>query len=128
MSLVVLGTIAEAVFHHFLPHYSHPNFNLLAPFIFYTRVALMAFWVGMTQYLVDKQEKNNIEIESLKRDKAENELKFLKTQINPHFLFNALNNIYSMAYTGDRSTPEKITSLPTFLPNYLNECKPIYFS
>lgn len=128
MSLVVLGTIAEAVFHHFLPQYSHPNFNLLGPFIFYTILALMAFWVGMTQYLVDKQEKNNIEIESLKRDKAENELKFLKTQINPHFLFNALNNIYSMAYTGDRSTPEKITMLSDMLRYVLYECESDYIS
>lgn len=34
--------------------------------------------------------------QSLKEEKLETELKFLKSQISPHFLFNTLNNIYAM--------------------------------
>lgn len=82
----------------------------------------------MTKYLIDKQEKTNIELETLKRGKAESELKFLKTQINPHFLFNALNNIYSMAYTGDKSAPEKITMLSDMLRYVLYDCESDYIS
>jgi hypothetical protein len=33
---------------------------------------------------------------TLEKDKTETELKLLKTQLNPHFLFNTLNNIYSL--------------------------------
>jgi len=119
---VIVGSI-ELIFYNFYPSLAPPHKSLIAPFIFHTIFCLMALWVSMTNYLSEKQEKNKMEIESLKRDKAESELKFLKTQINPHFLFNALNNIYSMAYTGDQSTPEKITMLSDMLRYVLYDCE-----
>jgi len=49
------------------------------------------------------------------RDKAQNELTALKAQINPHFLFNNLNTIYSMASRNDENTKEVILQLSDFL-------------
>jgi LytS/YehU family sensor histidine kinase len=49
------------------------------------------------------------------RDKAQNELSNLKAQINPHFLFNNLNTIYSMASKNDKKTKEVILQLSDFL-------------
>jgi sensor histidine kinase YesM len=49
------------------------------------------------------------------RDAARNELSALKGQINPHFLFNNLNTIYSMASQKDERTPEIILQLSDFL-------------
>ncbi|WP_419801554.1 sensor histidine kinase [Mucilaginibacter sp.] len=43
--------------------------------------------------------------------KANAELSFLKAQINPHFLLNPLNNIYSLAVEGDINTAESIMKL-----------------
>jgi len=88
----------------------------------------VAFWGTMTRFLVEKPEKNKGELGKIKTEKAESELKFLKTQINPHFLFNALNNIYSMAYTGDKSAPEKITMLSDMLRYVLYDCESDYIS
>ena len=50
-----------------------------------------------------------------RRDAARNELSALKAQINPHFLFNNLNTIYSMAEQKDKRTSEVILKLSDFL-------------
>ena len=48
-------------------------------------------------------------------DKAIAELSFLKAQINPHFLFNTLNNIYSLAVTSNENTAESIMKLSNIM-------------
>ncbi len=48
-------------------------------------------------------------------DKANAELSFLKAQINPHFLFNTLNNIYSLAITRNEHTAESIMKLSNIM-------------
>jgi len=50
-----------------------------------------------------------------KRDAASNELSALKAQINPHFLFNNLNTIYSMASQNDERTADVVLKLSDFL-------------
>jgi two-component system LytT family sensor kinase len=128
LGLALIGVSLEYLFLDSYPSLTPENFSLLGSFIFHSILCLVAFWVTITKYLVEKQEKTNVEIETLKREKAESELKFLKTQINPHFLFNALNNIYSMAYTGDKSAPEKITMLSDMLRYVLYDCESDYIS
>jgi len=48
-------------------------------------------------------------------DKANAELSFLKAQINPHFLFNTLNNIYSLAVTHNEYTADSIMKLSNIM-------------
>lgn len=45
----------------------------------------------------------------------EQELKYLKMQIHPHFLFNSLNTIYGLALTKGDKTPEMILKLSSLL-------------
>lgn len=47
----------------------------------------------------------------LERERKEMELQFLKSQLNPHFLFNSLNNIYSLAYQKSDKTADAILKL-----------------
>lgn len=47
----------------------------------------------------------------MENDKLASELKFLKAQINPHFLFNTLNNLYYLAYSQSPNTTEVIAKL-----------------
>ncbi len=49
--------------------------------------------------------------EEMEKEKLNAELDFLKQQVNPHFLFNTLNNIYSLARDKSDLAPESILSL-----------------
>ncbi len=61
--------------------------------------------------LFDKQEQQS----KLQLAQVESDMKFLRSQINPHFLFNSLNNIYSYALQKKEETPELILKLSDIL-------------
>jgi two-component system LytT family sensor kinase len=58
----------------------------------------------------------------LENQRLSAELSFLKSQINPHFLFNSLNSIYSLAYQKSDTTPEAILKLSEIMRYMLYEC------
>jgi sensor histidine kinase YesM len=58
----------------------------------------------------------------LQYQKVESELKQLKNQINPHFLFNVLSNIYSLAYMKSENTPVMISKLADMMRYVLYDC------
>ena len=61
--------------------------------------------------------------QEIKTQQLEAELRFLKAQVNPHFLFNALNNIYSLSFTGSDKAPEMILKLSDMMSYMLYDCK-----
>lgn len=73
----------------------------------------------------DAMEKQR-EVEQLQTAMKESELQFLTSQINPHFLFNNLNNLYSYAITHSPKTPEIILELSAVLRYMLYECRAKY--
>jgi hypothetical protein len=63
---------------------------------------------------------------SLKQQKQAAELNALKNQLNPHFIFNTLNNIYSMAINGSAHTAEAIAKLSGIFDYVLHQCHDRY--
>ncbi|MEZ4883144.1 MAG: histidine kinase [Chitinophagales bacterium] len=63
------------------------------------------------------------ELDDLKAAIEDSELQFLKSQINPHFLFNNLNNLYAYAIESSPKTPAIILELSSVLRYMLYECK-----
>ncbi len=61
-------------------------------------------------------------VRELEHQNIQSEIKFLKAQINPHFLFNTLNNIYSLSLKKDDLAPEAILKLSNILRYILYEC------
>lgn len=59
----------------------------------------------------------------LKTHQLEAELRFLKARVNPHFLFNALNNIYALSFVESKNTPEMILKLSDMMSYMLYDCK-----
>ncbi len=55
--------------------------------------------------------KNEQVQQELKSYRLEAELRFLQTQVNPHFLFNVLNNIYTLAYTNSKEAAPMVMKL-----------------
>lgn len=74
-------------------------------------------------YFLKRNENQKQQQFELEQKKVEMELKFLRSQINPHFLFNALNNIYSMTYMGDKNAPQAVLSLSEMLRYLVDNCK-----
>lgn len=60
---------------------------------------------------------------SLVKEKLEAELKFLRTQTNPHFLFNTLNNIYALARKKSDDTADVVMKLSKLLRFMLYESR-----
>ena len=63
------------------------------------------------------------EVDALRAAVQESELQFLKSQINPHFLFNNLNNLYSYAIAQSPKTPTIILELSSVLRYMLYDCR-----
>lgn len=66
--------------------------------------------------------------QQLRIEKQEAELNYLKSQTNPHFLFNTLNNIYSLARDKSDLAPESILRLSKILRFMLYETSGNYIS
>jgi len=63
------------------------------------------------------------EVEKLNTRVAESQLQFLQSQINPHFLFNNLNNLYAYSIENSPKTPGIILELSGLLRYMLYDCK-----
>jgi two-component system, LytTR family, sensor kinase len=59
----------------------------------------------------------------LTQEKLQAELKFLKTQIHPHFLFNTLNNLYALTLKKSEKAPETVLKLSELINYMLYECR-----
>ena len=74
-----------------------------------------------------RQQLMSVKMEQLLiKEKLETELKYLRNQTNPHFLFNTLNNIYALARKKSNDTPDAIMKLSKLLRFMLYEAaKPL---
>lgn len=65
---------------------------------------------------------NEVESQELAREKLDAEMKFLKAQIHPHFLFNTLNNLYVLAKKKSDQTADVVMQLSDILRYILYDC------
>jgi len=83
----------------------------------------MMYLIGLGFYYIHKNilERNLLfQTELIERDE---EIRHLKAQLNPHFLFNALNNLYGTALTDPAETPDKILELSELLRYQIESSK-----
>ncbi|MEN0047734.1 MAG: histidine kinase [Bacteroidota bacterium] len=90
------------------------NFQFLVTFFVVgtsTILKIISDWVRHTR---ERQE--------LQTRTMQSELRFLKSQINPHFLFNTLNNLYALTLKKDDKAPEIVIKLSEMMRYMLYEC------
>jgi len=78
---------------------------------------LLATWARMTEE-VQKQQKKQ---QQLEQQQTAAELKWLKAQVNPHFFFNALNNIHSLVHLKDDKAGPTLVKLSEMMRYVLYE-------
>jgi len=85
--------------------------------------------IALTTLLKYYQEKQQNIIQELETQRLKAELDFLKGQVNPHFLFNVLNNLFSMSSTyGDEATANGIGHLSHLMRYMLYDTNSEYVS
>jgi two-component system, LytTR family, sensor kinase len=84
-------------------------------------VFVVGIAIAVKQYRLSQRSKEKEK--GLVKEKLEAELKFLRTQTNPHFLFNTLNNIYALARKKSDDTADVVLKLSKLLRFMLYESK-----
>lgn len=84
---------------------------------------LMIVFLAVAIKMLSYWRKSREDYQILMREKVEAELKFLKMQMNPHFLFNTLNNLYYLASEKSDKAPKAILALSELLDYVLNETR-----
>jgi len=88
---------------------------------FYLANVLIAFGSTLINIIMDWM-RHQRERTVLENQNIQSELRFLKSQINPHFLFNTLNSIYALTLKKSDDAPEIVVKLSEMLRYMLYEC------
>lgn len=121
LAFFIIHQINKWLFWH--PNRRHHD-DWFAIFISFRQFLWLAFiyligTVYAIQVMLNQQISRN---KKMMEEKLQTELQLLKAQINPHFLFNALNDIYSLTYLKSDKAPEGVLKLSDMLRYVLDDC------
>lgn len=86
-------------------------------FVVFLLVCAIGLAFSFMQQWRDAERKKDL----IEAEKANTELSFLKSQVNPHFFFNTLNNIYSLAVVNSEKTAPAVMKLSHIMRYILTE-------
>lgn len=122
LNLLVCFPLAIIVSIYF-PDNQFLAYHIWTPFFFVANTIYFLMTVFLTSfiYIVSEWYRNQKATKELERMNTENELKYLKSQINPHFLFNSLNSLYALTLIKSDKASEMVESLSNVLRYVLYE-------
>lgn len=119
--VILIGLIAFLATQLYCNYFAQCGCSILkclSDYLWQTLVPLVFFsFIWMLFRYLEKQE----EVETIQKENTEMELQLLKSQINPHVLFNNLNTIYSYALEKPGEVPQMILMLSDNLKHVLHE-------
>lgn len=124
--VVIAGFLHRAFMYFYLNDILFPNWNpggfpqpyklvqssmiITSPMIFLIGIEVLWKWLDSER-----------RVEQLASEKVKAELSYLRSQINPHFFFNTLNNLYGLALKKSDKTPEVVMKLSELMSYVLYE-------
>lgn len=123
VAVLMLATLGERVFLRLingLPVTSDSVLGVTFLYLFLETnfMVAIAFAIKIVKKWFEQQtEKHEMEKQNLKK-----ELHLLKAQLQPHFLFNTMNNLYSLSVSESAKTTEGIAQMASLLQAVLYEC------
>jgi len=124
--VVIAGLIINRAIEHWLdlprliheiirpgkPYHSHGWFRFDFPALL---LMLLALGVSSIMILLRQGQENALAREELEKERISAELSYLKAQINPHFFFNTLNNIYSLTMVNLEAAQQSLHMLSSMM-------------
>ncbi|SDF05674.1 sensor histidine kinase [Epilithonimonas hungarica] len=128
VTLILFSILGYVFLVHFIVPFIYPHLEIVGIYgyggilnSFMDKIFLACVMIALYEYSASQKLKQREIL--LMKEKTEAELNFLKSQINPHFLFNTLNNIYSLAREKSDKTADVILKLSSLLRFMLYETK-----
>ncbi|GAB3547828.1 sensor histidine kinase [Spirosoma fluminis] len=122
-SMAICGFILRVISYYILYPVYYPG-GLSIPLFFLPKILIAIFytysWVAIAstfhliKYYYQHQQATQLleqAAQQLEKEKLAAELKLLKSQINPHFLFNTLNNLYVLTLSHSEKAPQMVHKL-----------------
>lgn len=127
-SMIVFGILRRLVFFEIIYPMLFPE-KLNEPLLYLPKITIGAVQihliaaVGAMIYLIDKWKEQQHIADVLKKEKLAAELALLTSQVQPHFIFNTLNNIYMLSMKGSPQTSDMVYRLSSLLSYMLYDSK-----
>lgn len=106
------------------------NINDMSPasidIFFLLTSLLMVVFLGVAIKFLNHWRTSREDYQKLMLERVEAELRFLKGQLNPHFLFNTLNNLYYLTTEKSEKAPQAILQLSEMLDYVMNSTKSMF--
>ena len=118
--LLGLTVIANRLLFNYVIDFLAPGYFFVSDLSWQELLEFEVVYIGLTMLIrlsgawFALQESRNRLIR-MEKEKAATELAFLKGQINPHFLFNSLNNIYGLVLKKDSMAPSSLLKLSSVM-------------
>lgn len=127
--LIVLVPIASRNDAYIHQHFASPsdalppNAEPLPYYLLHVKYSILLILTTATtaiNFLIDERKR---QAAMFREQQMQDQLKYLRAQINPHFLFNALNCIYALTMMKDEQAPSSVLKLSEMLRYVIDDCR-----
>lgn len=94
------------------------SLHFVTNLVSHTQASVLFLIVVLIEYYIKREQESQM----IERKRIESELSFLKAQLNPHFLFNALNSIYFLIDGNKNQSKEVLIKFSDLLRYQLYDC------